>query len=73
MCSDNAQLKCEVKGGNVRDAYADCEYDRGILSRGIDFQCPINDNTVECNWGYLREQLPGDEESKWHGYRVLTK
>ncbi|KAK2075555.1 hypothetical protein QBZ16_001663 [Prototheca wickerhamii] len=62
VCPSNAQLKCEVKGKNVRDAYAQCEYDSGVLSSGIDFQCPINDNTVECNWGYIRQQLPADND-----------
>lgn len=70
VCPSNAQLKCEVKGKNVRDAYAQCEYDTGVLSSGIDFQCPINDNTVECNWGYIRQQLPADNDRAWLGCRL---
>ncbi|KAL6777016.1 hypothetical protein ACKKBF_B19885 [Auxenochlorella protothecoides x Auxenochlorella symbiontica] len=63
VCPEKAQLKCEVKGNNVRDAYTQCEYDMGALSRGIDFQCTVEDNGSRCNWSRLKSILPPDSDN----------
>lgn len=44
----------------------------GALSRGIDFQCTVEDNESRCNWSRLKSILPPDSDSECCGMSFLN-